>query len=147
MRQSQPIAAAATTVTAPPAPPVAPRTQVLPTVEQNPQPPAAPPPRPIAGARRPLPRLAPVPMWMRFLLWVVAVPVSFVIVFAVARAFGAFTSDQLSDLFLADDSSRFWPVARLLPFVALLCAVLVQGGVYLLARWRGRRRATPAASA
>jgi hypothetical protein len=146
-RQTQTVGAGASAVTAPPAPPVAPRTEMLPAVERNPQPPAAPPPQPIARSRKPVPRLAPVPIWMRFLLWVAAVPLSFLIVFVAARALGMFTSDQLSDLFLADESSRFWPVARLLPFVALLCAVLVQGGVYFLARLRGRRRTTPAASA
>ena len=45
----------------------------------------------------------------------------------------------LSDLFLANNVGRFWPVARLLPFVALVTASLVQGGVYLLARMRGRK--------
>jgi hypothetical protein len=76
---------------------------------------------------------------MRFLVWIVAVPVSFVIVFLLARSFGLFTSNQLSDLFLASNTSRFWPAARLLPFVALVTAALVQGGVFGLARMRGRR--------
>jgi hypothetical protein len=79
-----------------------------------------------------------VPWWMRFLLWIVAVPLSFVLVFVIARALSFFTSNQLSDLFLANDTARFWPVARLLPFVALLTASLVQGGVFVLARLRGR---------
>jgi hypothetical protein len=94
------------------------------------------PPR---SGRRPVTRLGPVPWWMRFLLWIVAVPLSFVIVFLLARAFGFFTSNQLSDLFLASNTSRFWPAARLLPFVALVTAALVQGGVFGLARLRGRR--------
>jgi hypothetical protein len=95
------------------------------------------PPR---SGRRPVARLGPVPWWMRFILWIVAVPLSFVIVFLLARAFGFFTSNQLSDLFLASNTSRFWPAARLLPFVALVTAALVQGGVFGLARMRGRRR-------
>ena len=90
------------------------------------------------ASRRPVPRLGRVPWWMRFLLWVVAVPLSFLLVFLVARAFSVFTANQLSDLFLANNMGRFWPVARLLPFVALVTASLVQGGVYLLARMRGR---------
>ncbi|MDQ1461569.1 MAG: hypothetical protein QOI08_3053 [Actinomycetota bacterium] len=94
------------------------------------------PPR---SSRRPVARLGPVPWWMRFLVWIVAVPVSFVIVFLLARSFGLFTSNQLSDLFLASNTSRFWPAARLLPFVALVTAALVQGGVFGLARMRGRR--------
>ena len=77
---------------------------------------------------------------MRLLLWFVAVPLGFLVVFLIARAFGLFTTNQLSDVFLANDTSRFWPVARLLPFVALATAAFVQGGVYLLARLRGRSR-------
>jgi hypothetical protein len=77
---------------------------------------------------------------MRLLLWIVAVPLSFLLVFLVARALSLFTTNQLSDLFLANNTGRFWPVARLLPFVALVTAALVQGGVYGLARVRGRSR-------
>lgn len=97
---------------------------------------AAIPPR---SSRRPVARLGPVPWWMRLVLWIVAVPLSFMIVFLLARAFGLFTSNQLSDLFLASNTSRFWPAARLLPFVALVTAGLVQAGVFGLARMRGRR--------
>jgi len=88
---------------------------------------------------RPGARLGAVPWWMRFLLWVVAVPLGFIVVFSAARAFNLFTTNQLSDLFLANNAGRFWPAARLLPFVALVTAAFVQGGVYVLARWRGRR--------
>jgi len=80
---------------------------------------------------------------MRLLLWFVAVPLGFLFVFLTARAFSLFTTNQLSDLFLANDTARFWPVARLLPFVALVTAILVQAGVYGLARLRGRRHAEP----
>ena len=79
------------------------------------------------------------PWWMRLLVWIVAVPVGFLFVFLVARAFGLFTSNDLSDLFLANNTGRFWPAARLLPFVALVTALIVQFGVYLLARLRGRK--------
>jgi hypothetical protein len=113
-------------------------TAAMPVVETNPRPAAvAPTPasRPIAD-RKPLGK---VPMWMRFLLWIVAVPLAFIIVFVFARAFGVFTSSQLSDVFLASDADRFWPVARVLPFVALVTAVIVQAGVYAIARLRGGR--------
>jgi hypothetical protein len=90
--------------------------------------------------RRPVPRLGRVPWWMRFLLWIVAVPLSFLLVFLIARALSLFTTNQLSDLFLANNTGRFWPVARLLPVVALVTAGLVQSGVYVLARLRGRSR-------
>jgi hypothetical protein len=89
-------------------------------------------------------RLGRVPWWMRFILWVIAVPLGFFVVFSVARAFNLFTSNQLSDLFLANNPGRFWPAARLLPFVALVTASIVQVGVYLLARWRGRHAAAGA---
>jgi hypothetical protein len=88
---------------------------------------------------RPGARLGAVPWWMRFILWVIAVPFGFVVVFSAARAFHLFTTNQLSDLFLANNAGRFWPAARLLPFVALVTAAFVQAGVYMLARWRGHR--------
>ena len=135
-----PAAAAATTASAAvsqPTPIVGPdveKTAALPIVEKNaaPETPAPAPPAPIARAER------PGPWWMRLLLWVVAVPLAFFIVFIVARGLGVFTSSELSDVFLASNSSRFWPVARLLPFVALLTAAFVQAGVLLLSRRRTR---------
>jgi hypothetical protein len=122
------------------APPPATGTAALPVVERNAERPRAAPPRPLAAGAS----FGTVPLWMRFVLWLVAVPLSFFIVFAVARSTGTFSSNQLSDLFLANDAGRFWPVIRLLPFVALVTAGLVHGGVYVLARRRGRRRALAA---
>jgi hypothetical protein len=110
-------------------------TRAVPEVDQRALGTLAPPSMP-----RPVPRLGRVPWWMRLLLWFVAVPLSFLLVFLIARALSLFTTNQLSDLFLANNTGRFWPVARLLPFVALVTAGLVQGGVYGLARWRGRSR-------
>jgi len=129
------------TVAAATPPPGAPATQVLPVVTTNP-PKAAPEPtrRPTAASSWTRPAaLGDVPWWMRLLLWIVAIPIGFFVVFAAARAFGFFTSSQLSDLFLASSRKRFWPVVRLLPFVALVIALLVQAGVYAIARLRGRR--------
>ncbi len=57
---------------------------------------------PEAGARRRWYGSRSVPWWMRLLLWIVAVPLSFLLVFLVARAFGMFTTNQLSDVFLAE---------------------------------------------
>ena len=135
-------AAAPTRVESRMPPPVAPEpsaTAVLPVVETNPRPepvaPALPAARPLDD-RKPLGK---VPVWMRFLLWIVAVPLGFIIVFVIARALGVFTSSQLSDVFLANDADRFWPVARVLPFVALVTALIVQAGVYAIARLRGGR--------
>jgi hypothetical protein len=112
----------------------APATRAMPRAKRSV---ARPVPTPVLG---PTPSFAPVPLWMRFGLWVVALPLSFFIMFLVARATGLFTSSQLSDVFLATGAARFWPVIRILPFVALLTAVLVHGGVYAIARRRGRRR-------
>ncbi len=55
------------------------------------------------------------PFWMRLLVWIVAVPLGFVIVFGVARGLGFLTQTQLEDVFLETGWDRFWPVARLLP--------------------------------
>ena len=123
-----------------PDPPVAaaPATRAIPVAKRTVAPPGpGPVPTPVLG---PTPSFAPVPLWMRFVLWVVAVPLSFVVIFLLARATGLFTSSQLSDVFLANAPGRFWPVIRILPFVALLTAGLVHGGVYALARRLGRRR-------
>ena len=76
-------------------------------------------------------------------LWIVAVPAGFLIVFLVARLTGLFTSDQLSDVFLATGFDRFWPLARLIPFVALVTALIVQVGVAALARRDRRAPAQP----
>jgi hypothetical protein len=84
-----------------------------------------------------------VPFWMRFLFWIVAVPLGFVIVFGLARAFGILSSDQLEDVFLEDTWDRFWPVARLLPFVALVTASIVHVSVLYVSRWRARHALGP----
>ena len=127
--------ARAATQTEAPAPPAGPReaTRVMPVAaapEPAPAPDAPPTPSPTPSAR------AEVSWWMRLLLWIFAVPVSFIVVFFVARASGFFTHEQLTDVFLANGRSRFWPLARLLPIVALLIALIVQGGVILLSRRR-----------
>jgi hypothetical protein len=88
--------------------------------------------RAIAGA---------VPFWIRLLLWLVAVPLSFAIVFGIAQALGLLTSSQLGDVFLETGWDRFWPVARLLPFVALVCASIVHFSVLWISRWRMRHAA------
>ena len=79
-----------------------------------------------------------VPFWTRLGLWFVAVPVGFVLVFGFARAFGLLSSQQLQDVFLEEGWDRFWPVARLLPFVALVTASIVHFSVLYISRWRVR---------
>ncbi len=111
-------------------------TRAMPVMEQNATR-AAPPPRRDVRASG---GAATVPVGYRILLWIVAIPAAYFLVFALARAFGFFTSENLTDLFLANGTSRFWPLARLLPFVALVAAAIVHGGVYALARLRARRQ-------
>ena len=83
------------------------------------------------------------PRGIRFLLWLVAVPLAFLIVFTLARAVGLLTTNEVTDVALAEGWSRFWPIIRLLPFVALATAGLLQGTVYGIARLRLNRRHTP----
>jgi len=83
---------------------------------------------------------------IRFLLWVVAVPVAFLVVFALARMVGLLTTNEVTDVALASGWSRFWPIVRLLPFVALGAAGIVQGGVYGIAQLRANRRRVPVAA-
>jgi hypothetical protein len=102
-------------------------------------------PDPASDARgaAPVGSYAAVPWWARLLLWIVAVPVAYFVVFLFARVTGLFTSTQLSDVFLANGVNRFWPVVRILPFVALVTAAFVQGGVMLIGRRKAvRQRAT-----
>jgi hypothetical protein len=75
---------------------------------------------------------------MRFLLWLVAVPLAFLIVFGFARAAGLLTTSNITDVALAEGWRRFWPIVRLLPFVALVTALFVTAGVYGIARLRAR---------
>ena len=83
------------------------------------------------------------PFWMRLLVWLVAVPLGFVIVFGVARGLGFLTQTQLEDVFLETGWDRFWPVARLLPFVALVTAAIVHFAILFGSRWRVRHSMAP----
>ena len=80
--------------------------------------------------------------WLRFSLWIVAVPLGFVIVFGLAQVIGVLNSNQLEDVAIDVGVARFIPIARLLPFVALVTAGLVQLGVYGLTRLRAKRSGT-----
>lgn len=103
--------------------------------------------QPTASGRAPLPgaqRPAPVPVWMRLVVWAVAVPIGLGVVFLLAKAFGWITTDQLLDTFTAEGWSRFAPLAKILPLSALLIATIVQASIAGLER---RRRRTPRDSA
>jgi hypothetical protein len=84
-----------------------------------------------------------VPFPVRLLIWIVAVPLGFVLVFGFARLIGVLSSKQLEDVFLETGWDRFWPVARLLPFVALVTASIVHFTILYLSRWRTRHALGP----
>lgn len=130
--------------------PAAPSSSAVPAVDPastrvlSTSPPPEPQPKAAPAAPRPrrAAKLDPVPArWIRFAIWIVAVPLGFVIVFAFARAVGMLNSNQMQDVVITDGWKRFWPLARLLPFVALVTAGIVQGSVYGLTRLRERRAA------
>jgi hypothetical protein len=96
------------------------------------------PPRQPALVRPGLPD--PVPgRGVRFLLWIIAVPLAFLVVFGLAKAFGMLSTNDITDVALAEGWHRFVPIARLLPFVAVAIALFVQGGVYAIVQIRQRR--------
>jgi hypothetical protein len=115
------------------------------TVAPPVQPPVAPVVPPLAPVARPRPVSGPSadipPRWVRFLLWIVAIPLAFAIVFVAAKLIGVLTSNQVEDVALDQGWQRFVPIARLLPFVALVTAGLMHGFVYGLGRLRARRHA------
>ena len=91
-----------------------------------------------APAPKPPPNGTVPAAWIRFLLWFVAVPLAFLIVFGLARAMGLLTTTDITDVALAEGWRRFWPIIRLLPFVAIVTALLVTAGVYGIARLGAR---------
>jgi hypothetical protein len=123
-----------------------PRTRVLPVAAAAP---ASPPPVVVTAPPDPSadgkPTRDPIPpRWVRFLLWFVAVPLAFAFVLPLARGFGGLTSNQIQDLALAEGWGRFWPIVRLLPFIAFAAAVFVQGGTFGIAKLRERQWAEAA---
>lgn len=109
-------------------------------LDDAPAPPSARSARPAANGGR----FDPMPArWIRFLLWFVALPLAFLIVFVLAKLIGVLNSNQVENVALDDGWSRFIPIARLLPFVALVTAALVHAGVYGIMRFRSSRRPAP----
>ena len=102
---------------------------------------AGPAPHPNGSAPKPTIRqqramAGAVPLLWRLVAWLIALPLSFVVVFLFARAICVLSTSQLEDVFFEAGWDRFWPVARLLPFVALLTAALVHFSVLGLSHWR-----------
>ena len=72
-------------------------------------------------------------------MWIIAVPLAFLVVFGLAKAFGLLTTNDITDVALAESWHRFVPIGRLVPFVALAAAGFVQGGAYAVARYRANK--------
>jgi hypothetical protein len=95
----------------------------------------------VDGSARPVPippeGLRP-PLVLRLALWAIALPLGSLIVFTVASWLKILTKSQLEDTFLLAGWGRFVPIARLLPFCALVTALIVQLGVFGLEQLRLR---------
>jgi hypothetical protein len=81
---------------------------------------------------------------VRILIWIVAVPLGFILVFGATRFLGLLSQRQLEDTFLLSGWSRFWPIVRVLPFWALISALVVHFANIGIVRWRqvAKQRAT-----
>ena len=82
------------------------------------------------------------PLWMRILIWVIALPIALAIVGIPARQLGYLTSQKLLDVIVKTDLSRFVPILVIIVLWALVTAVLVtvfiEGGRRLMLRRRAR---------
>jgi hypothetical protein len=96
----------------------------------------APPDGAVAARVAPSPESLKPPLSLRLCLWVIALPLGSLLVFTVASSLKLITKAQLEDTFLRTEWGRFVPIARLLPFCALVVALMVQLGVFGLERLR-----------
>jgi hypothetical protein len=117
--------------------------QLLPSAPEPPPPSHFPPRRVAPPLRQAGPRGTELPRLARFAIWIVAVPLGFLIVFEGARIFGLLSQRQVENVFLLPGWNRFWPVARLLPIWALVTTLIVHFGNIGIERWRARRQANP----
>jgi hypothetical protein len=113
--------------------------QLLPAAPEPP-PPSHFPPRRLPAMRAPAAALPELPRIVRFLIWIVALPLAFLLTFLLARLFGLLNQNQLEDTFLRTGWDRFWPVARVLPLWALITTVIVHFGNVGIAKWLVQRR-------
>jgi hypothetical protein len=83
------------------------------------------------------------PLWLRILVWVVALPLGLVIVGVPAREAGYLTSQKLLDVIVKHDLDRFVPIVVIVALwalvTALLVTVLVEGGRWWMLRRRARK--------
>jgi uncharacterized membrane protein YgcG len=108
--------------------------QLLPAPAEPPVPSHFPPRRVPASMRAPSASLPELPRVVRFLIWIVALPLAFVVTYLLTRLFGLLTQRQLEDTFLRSGWDRFWPITRVLPVWALVTALLVHFGNIGIAR-------------
>jgi hypothetical protein len=101
--------------------------------------PTAFPPR-LHETRAPASALPVLPRTIRILIWFVALPLGFFLVFGFAVTVNLLTTSQLSSTMLDSGWNRFWPIARLLPIWALVTTLIVHFGNVGIARWRESRR-------
>jgi len=101
-----------------------------------------PPPASRAASGAPEPRAA-LPLPVRILAWVVAIPIGLAVVGIPARKLGYLTSQKLLDVFVKHTLARFVPLAVIVVLWALATAILVElfveGGRWLMLRRRRRR--------
>lgn len=95
-------------------------------------------------SRRAAPGPRRVPLWLRLIIWLLAIPLGAMVVFGAAGAVGALSSRQLLDTFLESGADRFVAVARLLPLWALVSAALVHFSVMAIAHGLPHRRGASA---
>jgi hypothetical protein len=90
-----------------------------------------------AGGRR-----EALPLWLRILVWVIALPLGLVIVGVPARQAGYLTSQKLLDVIVKHDLDRFVPIVVIVALwalvTALLVTALVEGGRWWMLRRRAR---------
>jgi hypothetical protein len=110
--------------------------QLLPATPDAPPPPHFPPRRVAPAMKARGPSGNELPRFVRIIIWLVAVPLAFVLVFGFTRALGFLSQRQLEDSFLLSGWSRFWPIVRVLPFWALITALLVHFGNLGILRWQ-----------
>jgi hypothetical protein len=80
------------------------------------------------------------PVWLRIVVWIVALPLGLVIVGIPARQAGYLTSQKLLDVIVKHDIGRFVPIVVIVALWALVTALLVTGLVEGGRWWMLHRR-------
>lgn len=111
-------------------------------------PPVAPPEAPPleAPSQRRKDGAAPrkVPLLLRLLAWVIALPVGLIAVVVPARRLGFLSGQRLLDVVVGTGWSRYWRVLVIAPAWALVTTLLVHLMIYGMRKLGDRRRAVKA---